>query len=144
MLKKGLVTYTFNEDIYHDTLLKCMLLNIDLTDKEMYNYIFIAFKTNVNRESKYHRNTMNDPITDIVSENACYTQDFVSAMDYKGLLACLHRHFNEPDIQCFEEWVHGYPIREIESKHNLSGMTYRINLIRKYISDKKLLLNYLP
>lgn len=142
-LKKGLTTYIFDEDIYHDTLLKCMLLNIDLTDKEMYNYIFIAFKTNLNREANYHRNTMTDRMDDNDTETFFYSQDFVSLMDYNGLLSCLHRHFKDTDVQCFEKWVHGHPIREIEESFHVSGMTYRINLIRKYISDKKLLSNYL-
>lgn len=142
-LKKGLTTYTFDEDIYHDTLLKCMLLNIDLTDKEMFNYIFIAFKTNLNREMNYHRNTMTDQMDDSIGETTKYDQDFVSSMDYKGLLSCLHRHFCNVDIECFEEWIHGYSIREIEEHQHLSGMTYRIGLIRKYISDKNLLKDYL-
>lgn len=72
--------YTWDEDIYHDTLLKCIDLIErkglkDTSDKGIENYLFMAYKTNTMRERQYCRVTRRDKnITDI---NGAY-EDYLS------------------------------------------------------------------
>ena len=50
-----------NEDIFHDTILKCMSCSGKLlSESQIKNYIFISYKTNFKRELDYARNKNRD------------------------------------------------------------------------------------
>lgn len=58
--------YTFDPDIFQDTILKCYQLidkqgyMKDTTDKGIENYFFMSFKQNLQREKQYARNQKRD------------------------------------------------------------------------------------
>ena len=53
-----------DEDIFHDTLLKCVKTcnKLDLTIDQLSSYIFISYKTNYLRELEYARNKNRDDV----------------------------------------------------------------------------------
>lgn len=141
-LKKGLPTYKFNEDLFHDTLLKCIDINKEMNDKEMLNYIFMAFKTNLYRETLYMRNILMDGITD-EEYNIPIFRDETPKIDLIKIYEILKVNFDSTEILYFKKWTEGYSVREIEELEHTNGITYKINRIRKFIKDKILLGNYL-
>ena len=71
--------YTFDADIFQDTILKCYKLIEkqgylkDTTEKGIKNYFFMAFKQNLQRESQYARNQKRDGnVVNLQSANERY------------------------------------------------------------------------
>ena len=80
--------YTFDPDIFQDTILKCYQLidkqgyMKDTTDKGIENYFFMSFKQNLQRESQYARNMKRDNnIVNLQGANEVYLNSLLTEQE---------------------------------------------------------------
>lgn len=80
--------YTFDPDIFQDTILKCYQLidkqgyMKDTTDKGIENYFFMSFKQNLQRESQYARNMKRDNnIVNLAGANEVYLNSLLTEQE---------------------------------------------------------------
>ena len=122
-----------DEDIFHDTLLKCGKKYensiIDIDDKQPGNYIFISYKTNYLREMEYARNKNRDDSeieTFDILDNDC------SLVDYNTIKQIITTKFGENEWDLFEEYISGETVSDISKNHNEKGLYYRFNKIKDF------------
>lgn len=129
-------TEPFNEDIFHDTLLKCIekFENKDMeNDSEFVSYLRSAFKTNIMREKLYFRNLQS---ADVPLENIYKPTTPHYNIDMVLVLNKVEIEFGKLQCEQFQEWVEGASIKELNEKYNISNMRYVIDKIRKYVKKE--------
>lgn len=121
-----------DEDIFHDTLIKCNKKYeiCDLNDKQLINYIFISYKTNYLRELDYARNKNKEDIE--VNNLEILDKDCILT-DYTTIKDLVISKFNENEWDLFEEYISGESISDISKNHKEKGLYYRFNKIKEYI-----------
>lgn len=127
-------TTPFDEDLFHDTLYKCInkMENKLQTEGEIFNYIFVAFKYNVIRESMYHRNSMKvDAEISYIGE---YNQIF--NMDYDLITNGIKEKFGIELYEAFSEWVSGKSITKITAETKIDNLYYKFKKIKEWVKSE--------
>lgn len=116
----------FDEDIFEDTLIKC-LETLIIEQDDYQGYLINSYNNNALRETQYAYNKYKDdvPIPDKPFSN--------NDIDIEQLYDLLENKFDKDIIIYFKEWVDGDSIRVIEENHKVSGLTYKFKKIREYI-----------
>lgn len=124
----------FDEDLFHDTLYKCIekMKERECIESEFLNYIFIAFKYNVIRETMYHRNSMKID-TEITYIGDC-TQN--QSMDYELITNAIREKFGDILCEAFIDWVNGNKITNIESETNIKSIHYKFKKIKEWVKNE--------
>lgn len=120
-----------DEDIFHDTLLKCIKTcnKLDLTIDQLSNYIFISYKTNYLRELEYARNKNRDDV-DISTIDDCKLDRI--DIDYNKIRDIIVGRFGESEWKLFEDYIYGASISDISKECCEKGLYYRFNKIKNY------------
>ena len=126
-----------DEDVFHDTLLKCdkKYENSEINDHQIINYIFVSYKTNYLRELEYARNKNKEDVE--VNDLELLDRD-CDLTDYTTIKDLIINKFGEHEWDLFEEYISGDSISDISKNHKEKGLYYRFNKIKlftkKYIS----------
>ena len=129
-----LETEAFDEDVFHDTLIKCMeqLKDKELPSSEIISYIVAAFKTNTIREKSYAFNKYKaDDEIDTIRIETTPRND----IDFNFILSEVCQKFGKSDYEVFLDWLDGMTIKELNEKYNKTNLRYVIERIKKYIKE---------
>lgn len=120
-----------DEDIFHDTLLKCVKTcnKLDLTIDQLSSYIFISYKTNYLRELEYARNKNRDDV-DLSLIDDCKPDRL--DIDYEKIKCIIVDQFGESEWKLFEDYIYGASISDISKESHETGLYYRFNKIKNY------------
>lgn len=123
--------HTYDEDILHDTILKCLntIENLNLSDNQIKNYIFISYNTNYKRELDYARNKNRD---DVIINDLDVINNDSNDLDYNTIKNIIKEKFGDREWNLFEEFIYGDSITNISKENNESGLYYRFNKIKNY------------
>jgi len=125
-------TTEFDEDVYHDTLIKCIeqLKNKDLEPSEIMSYIVVSFKTNMLRDKTYACNKYraNDEIETINIETTSKND-----IDFNLILSSIYKKFGKDYHEIFLDWLDGMTIKELNEKYDKTNMRYVIERIKDFI-----------
>lgn len=124
----------FDEDLFHDTIIKCMeqLDSKELTKNEIISYIVSSFKTNMLRDTKYARNskkTEDDAYSILIPINDKDKIDIGMVKDN------IYKIFGEDKSNMFSDWLSGMTIKEINEKYDTKKARYIIDDIKAYIKQ---------
>jgi hypothetical protein len=130
----------FDEDVFHDTLLKCMEKYSDIkfnNDEEFISYIIVSFKTNLKRDKLYAVNSKryDGEIEDFESEfkNISYEK---TNIDIDNLINQINVEFGEDSKNKFVDWlINQLTIKDINEKYNCNNSRYIIDKIKEYIKE---------
>lgn len=131
---RKLNTSDFDEDIFHETLIKCIEI---FETKETFNendfmpYIITAFKTNVIRSAQYFSNSMKSN-TDV--ENINVETNNKIDIDFNLILNDVKNTFGYENYEKFMDWIENKSIKEINENYNCNNSRYIIDKIRNYIN----------
>lgn len=121
-----------NEDIFHDTILKCMSCSGKLlSESQIKNYIFISYKTNFKRELDYARNKNRDE--DVELQDLDELDFDRSLIDYNTIKNLVIDKFGEKEWILFEDFIYGSSIQDICKECKEKGLYYRFNKIKAYV-----------
>ena len=125
----------FDEDIFHDTLLKCMdkFNTDDFNEDEFMPYITTAFKMNVIRSHQYHDVAMR---SDTEIENVNEVIDDKHNIDYSIIIDDIKNKFGEDSCNKFLDWLDDKSIKEINETYECNNSRYLIDKIKEYIKFK--------
>lgn len=149
--------YTFDEDIFSDTILKCAeairkkgKLN-DTTPQGIENYFFISYKLNVKREGQYARNMKRDRniTSDNINElyetwyNAHNTSsqkkvysDLWTGFSTLYIMLIVEENFPPEDFYLFRlKTLCGMTYKELQEKTNEKRIRQRIVNIKAWLKD---------
>lgn len=110
----------FNEDIFHDTIIKCSRLATHPMDlEEACKYLYGAYRMNVYRDRLYARNvyiheTDGDIVFHIVDEEKDSQSE--NSIDMNILLDYLRTVYDECDVDLFGRSYSGWTIGELEKE----------------------------
>lgn len=147
--------YTFDPDIFQDTILKCYQLidkqgyMKDTTDKGIENYFFMSFKQNLQRESQYARNQKRDDnvvnITGAYSEylNSLLTQKEKLKSDlYKDfatlyLLSKAEEHFDYEHFYLFrlKTFDKTMTYQKLQEKTQIKGVRQKVVDVKNWLKN---------
>ena len=120
----------FNEDIYEDTVLKC-LQGDDI--RHPTKYLAIAYKLNyINDRDKACNRYCHDALTDI---NIYNIDDSIMSLDLHVIYNIIKDKFGEDMLELYKKQLCGWSIREIEGLSGKSGLAYQFKKINQYIRD---------
>jgi hypothetical protein len=127
-------TSTFDEDIFHDTIIKCMetLDKKELQENEIMAYITSSFKTNILRDGQYARNVKkngDDPLQMVIPISDKPKIDIDIVKDD------VTKNFTEQESEMFNDWLDGMTIKEINEKYGSKKGRYIIDKIKEYIKS---------
>lgn len=135
----------FDEDIFHDTILKVNdIIDTKHYSEEVYDkYMKTSFRTNLIRDKLYHRNSMTDHTFSFEGIEP-YTYSYVeSTIDFNLVIELLNKVFGEELTLFYIDWLSGYDINEAMKKHNINSGYYYIkkitSFIRSYHDDGKII-----
>lgn len=129
-------TSEFDEDIFHDTLLKCMdkFNNVDKFDENEFKaYITSAFKMNVIRSKQYYDVSMKSD-TDVETIDSTITMSF--NCDFNIIIEDVKEKFGKENCEKFLDWLEDKSIKEINEIYNCKNTRYIIDKIREYIKNE--------
>lgn len=125
------------EDIFHDTLLKCIkqLKSNQITKDDFLPYFSKAVKINGWREMKYANNSL-------VNDSECDFNDFedskceldTSLIDYELIGEEIKKTFGFKIFEVFMLWSQNYTIQEINDKLNIKNSRYTIDKLKKWLT----------
>lgn len=129
----------FNEDIFHDTIIKCSrLANHDMDLEEVCKYLYGAYRMNIYRDRLYARNAhiheTNGEIIFHVVDEALDTQS-ENSIDINILLDYLRTIYDECDVDLFRRSYFGWSINELEKetgRHLYKKFTEMRNKLKKH------------
>lgn len=128
-------TSEFDEDIFHDTLIKCMdkFNDKDFIEDEFRAYIVSSFKMNVIRSKQYYNVSMksND---DVETLDSCISNKL--NVDYNIIIRDVREMFGDENCEKFLDWLENKSIKEINETYNCNNSRYLIDKIRNYVKDK--------
>lgn len=128
-----------DEDIFHNTILKCSEVEKleTMSESAILDYLYRAFRQNMMREKQYHRNKMTDPITEDTEINVFQDENFSENYDYIKLTKYLNQTYGEKLVELLFMWkIDGYSIKELEKKFNIVNLNRKLNKIIKDIKRK--------
>ena len=125
-------TQSFNEDIFHDTLMKCMeRFNDEEFDENIFRaYLVSSFKTNVYRERLYHFNSCRCDAD--IEKLDIFEKERVS-IDYNIIMDDVFSKFGSDNYNKFIDWTEGSTIKELNEKYGVNNCRYVIDKIKDYI-----------
>ena len=124
----------FDEDIFHNTLIKCMdkFNSTMFNENEFMAYLVSSFKMNVIREENYFINSTKDNKDVNTIKKEIFDN---SNIDYNNLLIDICENFNKEYTNIFQDWLDGCTIKELNQLYNKKNCRYIIDKIRKYILE---------
>ena len=124
----------FDEDIFHNTLLKCMdkFNSSKFNENDFIAYLVSSFKTNVIREDSYFINSTKDNKDVATIKKEIFDN---CTIDYEYLLNDICEIFNKEYANILEDWLNGCTIKELNQLYNKKNCRYIVDKIRKYILD---------
>lgn len=130
-----------NEDIFHDTIIKCNKIVTDkniTSEDQMKSYLFHSLKTNGYREAEYSRNK-NNSHTDLnkIHISSGGVDEVDNNIDLNIIYRYIEDNYGSEMLSIIKDHLHGYSIREIEKKYNKEGLNYKIRKIIKKIRSNK-------
>lgn len=134
---RGNRNLSFDEDIFHDTLLKCIEKYDEInfkTDEEFISYIIVSFKTNLKRDKLYAVNSKryDGEIEYFASEFRDSNDN--SDIDINFLIEEIINNFDEESTNKFIDWlINQMTIKDINKKYNCDNSRYTIDKIKDYI-----------
>lgn len=134
---KNSLNMPFNEDVFHDTIINCSKINWDnnISDNEIINYMYKAYKQNVLRENNYAYNKLSvdiDKLPDIpVNDNFEYQDLIFNIQKY-----IVDKYGEQTFNQCYDWIVNNKSIREIEEIYQTNNLTYKLKKIKNEVAKK--------
>jgi hypothetical protein len=134
---KNSLNMPFNEDVFHDTIINCSKINWDnnISDNDIINYMYKAYKQNVLRENNYAYNKLSvdiDKLPDIpVNDNFEYQDLIFNIQKY-----IVDKYGEQTFNQCYDWIVNNKSIREIEEIYQTNNLTYKLKKIKNEVSKK--------
>lgn len=132
---RKLETSEFDEDIFHETLIKCIDIfktKETFDENEFKAYLTASFKTNVIRDAQYYSNSMRSN-TNI--ENLDNLSNYKDNIDFELILENIKNTFGIENYNKFMDWLENKSIQEINENYNCKNSRYIIDKIRNYIKD---------
>lgn len=125
----------FNEDIFHETLIKCMDKFNDkkFNENEFKAYITTSFKMNIIREKQYHVNLMKSD-TDVETLNYFITNNF--NCDFHIIMDGIKEKFGKLNYEKFLDWLENKTIKEINEKYKCNNTRYLIDKIKIFVKNE--------
>ena len=125
----------FNEDIFHDTLVKCIthLEDKTMTKEEIIAYFVGAFQINCLRENMYACNSKRseEEIGDIEIDGETTISSL--SMDYKIILKKIEIIFGKEYKEIFKMSMEGYSVKEITEETNYKTVRYKLDTMKNWI-----------
>lgn len=134
---KNSLNMPFNEDVFHDTIINCSKINWDnnISDNDIINYMYKAYKQNVLRENNYAYNKLSievDKLPDIpVNDNFEYQDLIFNIQKY-----IVDKYGEQTFNQCYDWIVNNKSIREIEEIYQTNNLTYKLKKIKNEVAKK--------
>lgn len=128
----------FNEDVFHDTLVKCISQLNDklMTKEELIAYFVGAFQINCLRENMYACNSKrSDEEVEGINIDGETTIKSLS-IDYKMILKKIQLVFGEEYEKIFKLSMEGYSVKEITEETNYKTVRYKLDVIKNWIKKK--------
>lgn len=128
----------FDEDVFHDTILKCMEKHSDMkfnNEEEFLSYIIVSFKTNLKREKLYAYNaTKYDGEIDLTNLDIKDTNYNKNNIDIDIILDKIEKEFGEDIANKAYDWIIcQLTIKEINEKYNCKNARYIIDKVKDFI-----------
>lgn len=129
----------FDEDVFHDTLLKCIEKYDELkfqNDDEFIAYIIVSFKTNLKRDKLYAVNAKRyDGEIEDFDSTFEYDEPKLN-MDTNILIEKINKVFGEDTKNKMVDWlINQLTIKEINKKYNCNNARYTIDKVKEYIKQ---------
>lgn len=131
-----------NEDVFHDTLIKCMetLTNEtieQMDEKALMNYTYIAYKTNMFREKQYYRVKNVVPLT-TKHDQPTNTYSLSENWDISEKIQnYIIQKFGQELFEQYCAWIiDEKSISEIENTYNTTGLYYKFKKLKESIIKK--------
>lgn len=134
-LCNGYNSILFDEDIFHDTIIKVNdVIDTKHYSPEVYDrYINKSFRTNLVRDKLYHRNSKTEHTFDFSSIEP-YTYSYVeSTIDFGNVINILTEKFGYKLTLFYIDWLSGFNIKEAMEKNNVDSGYYYVKQITDYI-----------
>lgn len=127
----------FNEDVFHDTILKCSEKewSEDVTDEDLLNYLFMAYRTNLIREGQYACNkytVITDDFPDIPLNDIEDNYDYYDLID--KIKSYITKQYNAKTFEeCYDRVVYGKSIKKLEKEYQDTNLRYKLDKIKKEV-----------
>ena len=124
----------FDEDIFHNTLIKCMekFNSPNFNENDFMAYLVSSFKTNTIREDSYFTNSKRDDKDVMTIKKEIFDN---CSIDIDNLLSDICETFNREYCDILIDWLDGCTIKELNQLYNKKNCRYIIDKIRKYILE---------
>ncbi len=128
----------FNEDVFHDTIIKCYNLLIDdkinvPKESDALAYLYTAYKLNIYRYRLYSNNK---PKLEIEETYKIYDNDSECKCDIALIFENLNKKFSKDIIEVYFEYVLGSSINHLQEKYKIKNLKYKFKNITAYIKNK--------
>ncbi len=124
------------EDIFHDTLIKCveqMELG-KINENDFIPYFAKSIKLNGWRELKYANNALRSDDECDFGELEEYSNEMnVSSIDCNIILNDIENHFNSEYKLIFKMWSEDYTIKEINEYLNINNSRYVVDKLKVWV-----------
>lgn len=129
-------SHLFDEDMFHDTLYKCMTQLDDtlLTTDEIIAYFTRAIQINIVRESLYACNKLKSDEEYTEDDEPIITNSCIPSIDYKNILDNIKNTFDLEYQVVFRMWSEGYTVKEINDELKIKTARYKIDKIKEWLS----------
>ena len=128
----------FNEDVFHDTVLKSYDLLVDNkidipNETNAMAYLYSAYRLNVYRYRLYSNNK---PKLEIEETHKIYDNGAEYKCDIILIKEKLNSKFDNKIIDIFLEHLAGSSINHLQEKYNINNLKYKFKLITSYIKNE--------
>ena len=124
------------EDIFHDTLIKCieqMELG-KINENDFIPYFAKSIKLNGWRELKYANNALRSDDECDFGELEEYSNEMnISSIDCNTILNDIENHFNSEYKLIFKMWSEDYTVKEINEYLNINNSRYIIDKLKVWV-----------
>lgn len=133
---RKLETNEFDEDIFHETLIKCIDIfktKESFEENDFIPYLVASFKTNVIRNTHYHSNSMRSNVDIENIDNEIIYKDNI---DFNIILEDIKTTFGVENYDKFMDWLENKTIQEINEAYNCKNSRYIIDKIKNYLKNQ--------
>ena len=128
----------FDEDIFHDTLYKCIVQLSDtlMTNEEIISYFTRAIQINIVRDSMYAYNSLrsNEELTE--NDEPLTFSSCMAEIDYKRILDDIKTTFDIEHQVIFRMWAEGFTIKEINKELKIKTARYKVDKLKEWVKNK--------
>lgn len=135
-LCNGFNKILFDEDIFHDTIIKVdkILDKKILPENDYEKYMHRSFRTNLVRDKLYHRNSMTNHTFDFSEYKIPFTEEYVEhTIDFNNVIKILDKKFGMTLTKAYIDWLSGYSIKDIMYKYEIESGYYYIKKMTEFI-----------